>query len=845
MNRSATATLYLKSAFLFFLFAATALLIFYLPWQAMRHATLDQFNNQQKLLAGQAAKGIENFFLQYEIRMEVLAGDYSVITLDDIGKKELDDFYRLNQREISAITRISASGIIEYTAPYNSSLIGMDVSGQEHNRLIMKQHRKIVSTVFTAVQGYKAVACSVPVFNGPEYVGCLTVLIPFQQLAEKFVADIRIGEQGYAWMISREGIELYCPVPGHTGRTVVENSSDFPTVMEMADEMMAGKEGQTVYSYNFIKDTEVVTVEKEAVYFPVKLSGNHWSIVVATPTKQALAHLNSFIRLWWGLFGLLCGCFFFYTLFLVRGWLKQQEEMNRQQLEKKALDNERFLRLFINHTRLPIGIIHLDGKVEFLNTSLQQIYGYTMEDISTVDDWFRNVYKDTRKRSEIVEQWKNRMAETIKSGASTSKIARTVTCKDGTEREVVFDYTLIEDRVVITLNDVTEANRVQRAEHELRHRQAQAKKMEAIGLMAGGVAHDLNNILSGIVSYPELLLMQLPPESDLREPLEVIQQSGERAAAVVADLLTVARGVAAARDIITLNDLVEEYLHSPEFKKVKRKGVEFHTILDPELLNIKGSAVHLRKCLMNLVTNAVEAIEEGGRVTVSTSNLFQLKDEADFKAGSYVILTIADNGSGIAPEDLEHIFEPFYTKKVMGLSGTGLGLSIVWNTLDDHGGTVRVKSSHQGTIFELFLPATVEKMEDNGQVMDVNSFRGSGQFILVVDDEKNQRDIATRMLSELGYQVKSVSSGEEAIRFVRKQPVDLLLLDMIMGSGINGCTTYQQILEIYPNQKAVVATGFAHSEDVTRTLAMGAASFIKKPYSLTELSRELAVALHD
>ncbi|BCO10394.1 hypothetical protein GF1_27700 [Desulfolithobacter dissulfuricans] len=250
-------------------------------------------------------------------------------------------------------------------------------------------------------------------------------------------------------------------------------------------------------------------------------------------------------------------------------------------------------------------------------------------------------------------------------------------------------YKLPSGEIVAVYDDLTREKQEEEEKEVLRHKLQQVKKMEAIGLMAGGVAHDLNNILSGIVSYPELLLGQLDEGSELYAPIKTMQRAGERAAAVVADLLTVARGAAGVREVVDVNDLVREYFDSPEHQQISARfpGVQFHTELAREPQVITCSPVHISKCLMNLVLNGAEAVATSGRVVVSTGGRSVSGDGADvsLEAGEFVVLRVQDNGSGISPGDLERIFEPFYTKKVMGKSGTGLGLAVVWNTVQDHG----------------------------------------------------------------------------------------------------------------------------------------------------------------
>ena len=268
---------------------------------------------------------------------------------------------------------------------------------------------------------------------------------------------------------------------------------------------------------------------------------------------------------------------------------------------------------------------------------------------------------------------------------------------------------------LVIINDITGRLQAEEDKKKLEAQLNRAQKMEAMGFMAGVVAHDLNNILSGIVSYPELLLMDLPEGSPLRKPIKTIQESGMRAAEVVSDLLTVARGVATGREVLNLNTIVAEYFESPEYQELEKthSSVNLNTELDPDLLNMSGSPIHIKKTLMNLVTNASEAIEGGGTITISTLNRYldePLKGYEKIRTGEYVMCTVSDDGSGISPGDLERIFEPFYTKKVMGRSGTGLGLAVVWNTVQDHNGYIDIKSSEKGTVFELYFPVTREEI---------------------------------------------------------------------------------------------------------------------------------------
>jgi PAS domain S-box-containing protein len=394
--------------------------------------------------------------------------------------------------------------------------------------------------------------------------------------------------------------------------------------------------------------------------------------------------------------------------------------------------------------------------------------------------------------------------------------------------------------ILAVLRDVTQRIQDEQARKQNEEKIERLKKMESLGLLAGGVAHDLNNVLSGIVGYPDLILMDLPEDSKLRRPIKVMQESGQRAAAIVQDLLTVARGVAVGRETLNLNEVIRDYLSSPEFDKLRQfdPGVAIEDRLDEDLLNIKGSAFHVRKAVMNLVSNASEAIEAEGRVRISTSNRYidrRMRGYQDVPAGEYAVLTVEDSGPGIAPENLHRIFEPFFTKKVMGRSGTGLGLTTVWNVVQDHRGFVDVISGEGGTRFTLYFPATRDAVSDKAPAVPLTHLRGKGQTILVIDDVESQREISCRMLQTLGYQTEAVASGEAAVAYLKTHRADLLLLDMIMDPGIDGRETYARIKQFHPDQKAIIVSGYAETEQVAQTLATGAGQFLKKPLLLEDL----------
>jgi len=393
---------------------------------------------------------------------------------------------------------------------------------------------------------------------------------------------------------------------------------------------------------------------------------------------------------------------------------------------------------------------------------------------------------------------------------------------------------------VCAIRDISVRVKAEQEKIKLLEKLAMANKIETLGLMAGSIAHDLNNILSGIVTFPEIILAQMDASDKHRKPVEFIRDTGKRAAAVVSDLLTVTRGAKAPKKICNLNTLIRKHLESIEHQTIASQfqGVTIETRLADDLLNMSCSDVHIGKILMNLINNAFEASEQNGGIILSTGNTVldtPFKEYEYINTGDYIALTISDNGSGIPEDALTKIFEPFYSKKKMGRSGTGLGLAIVWSTVHDHNGYITVRSNEQGTTFELFFPATRKKTDEVPTGISINAYKGHGETILIVDDQENQRSIACNLLNELNYQPFAVSSGEEAIAYLHQNKADLVLLDMIMEPGINGRETYEQILTINPEQKAIIASGFSEDDEVAKIHELGVIQFIKKPYSIDQI----------
>ena len=504
----------------------------------------------------------------------------------------------------------------------------------------------------------------------------------------------------------------------------------------------------------------------------------------------------------------------------------------RRQVEQALRGSEEKYRLLIENAKDAIFITQ-NEVIKFVNPIALNFLGYSQKKLSETP-FIEFIHPEDRER--VFDRYDRR----INGEEISSSVGFRVISRSGEELFVDLNAVLItwkgKPAVLNFLRDVTSQKKM---EAQLQ----QARKMETIGTLASGVAHDLNNILSGVVSYPELLLMDMPSDNPFHKPLSTIKKSGEKAAAIVQDLLTLARRGVFVSEVVDLNQIVSESLQAPEIDKV----IQYHpetriTVdLDDNLLNIKGSPVHLSKTLFNLISNAVEAMPHGGDITISTANQYidePVQGHDEIKQGDYVVLKVADTGIGIAAEDLEKIFEPFFTKKKMGRSGTGLGMAVVWGTVNDHKGYIDVDSqTGHGTTFSLFFPITRKVSAIGRAPLAFKDLKGGGETILVVDDVDEQREIASAILTQLGYRVTAVTGGKAAVNYLESHHADLVVLDMIMPPGIDGFETYQQIIAFNPGQKTIIASGYTETDQVKKMQQLGAGAYVKKPYTLEKIGQ--------
>ncbi|OPY71787.1 MAG: Blue-light-activated protein [Syntrophorhabdus sp. PtaU1.Bin050] len=350
-------------------------------YEKAKQESIKNLNTQQLLHAKQAARGIESFFNNWTTILTVLSETDHIKDMDVTGKKNIESLYKNNNEFIRSIARVDARGRIIYTFPYDRNAVGRDISSQKHMREIMSTHQFAVSDVFPAVQGYNAIVLHVPVFKDKSYRGTIGIVVNFQSLAGRYLENIKIGKTGYAWLISRDGTELFCPIPGHVGNSVFENCKNFPSILAMAEDMLKRHEGVATYTFDKIRGDTVDVVKKHAVYMPITIGNTFWSIVVASSENEILSSLKGFRNKLLVIIGVLLLGGVLFSYYGLKAWLIVQEEKKRRRAEDELRASEERYRTIVENTNDAIYIHDFDGNIIDANENACKMVGYTRDEL--------------------------------------------------------------------------------------------------------------------------------------------------------------------------------------------------------------------------------------------------------------------------------------------------------------------------------------------------------------------------------------------------------------------------------------------------------------------------------
>jgi signal transduction histidine kinase len=552
--------------------AVACVVIFEGIYHQAKSIAITKLNQQEMIYARQAARGIEDYFTTWTGNLSALSQMNTVIADGPEGQAVLKLFYETNQARIMEIARIDEKAVIRDEFP-NSNAVGLDISHQKHIVELMRERKPVISEVFRTVEGIDAIALHVPVLRGAEFNGSVEILVDFKSLAKRYLDVIKIGETGYAWMISRDGTILYTPVPGFIGKSVLAVDNDNPSLIAVESAMLQGGEGTAEYTSQRIGIQHVNPTRKYAVYLPVRFGNTFWSICVASSEQDVFADLTDFRN------KLAAAMSIFFIVGVVLSTLGARAWLNVKEKEKNA-----------------------------------------------------------RAELEIAQQ----------------------------------------------RNQLTHLARV-----------------NMLGELSGSIAHEINQPLTAILGNAhsaQLLLSQSEPDlKELREILKDIVADDQRAVEVIRRLHQLLKRGEVQLQPLSANEIVEDVLKLLRSEIIDR-DVTVHPELASNLPILQGDRVELQQVLINLITNACDAMGD----MPTEARVLTIRTALDGNA--FVLISVCDAGTGIAEGHLEKLFEPFFTKKANGL---GLGLSVCRTIVNAHDGKLWAEhNSARGATFHLLLPVS-------------------------------------------------------------------------------------------------------------------------------------------
>jgi len=398
------------------------------------------------------------------------------------------------------------------------------------------------------------------------------------------------------------------------------------------------------------------------------------------------------------------------------------------------------------------------------------------------------------------------------------------------------------------LMDITQYKEAEKEKESLNAQLRQSQKLESLGQLAGGVAHDFNNILSIILGYSEILLRTMPAEMEMHNELQEIVNAAKRASDLTRQLLIFSRKHIVQPKIVNINDLIKDL--EKMLNRLIGENIKVKNILSENIFKIKADPGQIQQIIMNLVINARDAMPLGGEITIETNNVLVNEENAikyqGANFGQYVELKVKDNGTGMDEATLNRIFEPFFTTKEAG-KGTGLGLSTVFGIVKQSEGYIFVDSElNKGTRFIMIFPNTTEKLNYQKELLEEEDLGGKGEQILIVEDEKPLIELIENMIIKLGYKPISATNGYDALNLVKDHDLkpDLIITDIVMP-GMNGRELIQKLSEILPDLRVIYISGYTDNTVIDSKDYFPNAPYLQKPFSFIAIAKQIKAALRN
>ncbi len=754
---------------------------------------------------------------------------------DDAGLTEL---ITANLEELGFFVMSAASGdeAFKYLAKQTPDLMLLDYSlpdmnGKELIEILIKQHITPPPFIITTGQGDERIAVDMMKLGAMDYlVKDILFLEKLPAVVKRMVKEIESeGKLRDAEEALKQSEQLF--------RMISENA---PVFIDSFDEhgrcLFWNKQCRKTFGWTIDEINE--QEDSIALFYPdPAVRKEVTSSIISTPDGHfkewyPVTKDGKILRMMWANFRLPSGQVF-----------SIGHDITERKLAEQALrESEENLSIILNSIEEAVIAVDRQEKITQMNRVAQILTGWTFEDAKT--RLLSEVFSITDRFSG--ESCPYSVEKVINIGTTIGLASHIILkSRDGVERQIADTVAPIKNPegeiigAVLVFRDVTEQFR-------LEERVRQSEKMQVVGQLAGGIAHDFNNQLSAILGYSELLILRLEDEQLIKDATR-IKQGALRAANLTAQLLAFSHKGKSLSTPVSIHKIISEVTDILE--RTISKQITIQQILNASSEATLGDPNQLQNAILNMAINARDAMPDGGKLIFETSvceldENFLKEYLYDILPGTYLMISISDNGCGMSAETQKHIFEPFYTTKEVG-KGTGMGLASVYGTIHNHKGEISVCSEvGKGTTFSIYLPL-LEGVNSTEVVEKSKTPVNGTARILLVDDEKTILEFATSALEALGYETITCSDGKEAVEYYEKSSaeIDLVILDMIMPV-MGGRETFLQMKKINPEVLAILSSGYSLNETAQTILDDGVKAFIRKPYELIELSKMLAQVLH-
>lgn len=826
----------------FFSLIALCSYLFLEFYREARTMAIDRLNQAQEIHARQAVLGIQDTVKRWE---QILI---SFVRMEQTGhldfqrdKNFLEFFHKTYTDQITNITRMNEKGKIINSIPYDRKFIGMDISGQKHVQLLLKTQKTTISDVFQSVQNHSMISLHVPVFINGRFTGSIAVGLNFKKIAKRYLQVIKIGETGYAWLITRDGTEIYCPVPGHTGKSVYLNCAEFPTIITMANEMLKGKRGRTTYVFDMIRDKKVHQVKKHAVYMPIHLLNTYWSIVVASDEREILASLSGFRnRLVIIMLILIIGGSIFSFLGL-KGYLVIREGQKRKVIEDALIESEKKYRTIVETAIEGIWAMDENFTTSFANQRMAEMLGYsTVEELlgKKVDYFmFPEDLTDHTKKMKNRQKGMGEIYERRFRRKDGSECRTLVSAVPNMREDQSFAGSFAMFTDITTLKEL-EKERVklieQLKESLEKANEANRLKSEFLAMMS----HEIRTPLTGIVGFSHILFTDKNIDEEVRKTAEIIFNSSQRLNLLLANLLELS-SLHAGKDVKIvlqqfdlrklLNDIIILFQKNTE-------SSQNEIILQFDCDNIIYSdPLRIQQILFNIIGNALKFTEHG-KITITVE-----------QQENILSIRIQDTGIGIPENKINEIFDVFQqidnTSDRRKYQGVGIGLSLCKKFIEALNGEIKVESKPgKGSVFTIIIPRTpYQKISviHQEQLPDMPSELPAARILFAEDDATSFNYLKSIFRTIQSSRNAGFTNGKELLdHFQKDGDYNVIFLDIQMPE-MDGIECLKEIRKINKTIPVFAVTAFALKDDREKFISLGFTGYISKPIDTDELIKTL------